>query len=207
MLLEGALVLLVTTLMGAVVGGTVLLRQRLLAVRAAVRRAEAWQQDAQYTARALSTLAQVQRLAEGGVALGADTVREIHKTIASIPFGILESIPATRDTTRLVRAIHDQTSDAVYGSIGLVNRLLGRGLRRGLGLEREARRGPVADLAAFRRFIEMRPAAGAFRLRYPDVELVLPGAEAATAPGLRADNSRYYAEVDEQGRIVGGEFR
>lgn len=204
--LEGALLALSSTLLGGVLGLAVLLRTRLRQLRLAIRRAEAWQGDAQYTARALGTLAQVQRLAEGGVALGTDTVREIHKGIASIPFGILEAIPATRDTTRIVRALHDQTSDVVYGSIGLINRVLGRGLRRGLGLD-SGQRGPVRDPVAFQQFLETRPTPAEFRLRYPDVELVLPGGEMATALALRADNSRYFARLDAGGHIVDGEFR
>jgi hypothetical protein len=202
--LEAALSLLsVGLLLGLGIGGG-LLRTRLLGLRHALRRAEAWRADAQYTARALSTLAQVQRLAEGGVALGTQTVREIHKGIASIPFGILEAIPATRDSSRLVRALHDQTADVVYGSIGLVNRVLGRGLRRGLGLD-GAQAGAVRDLSALRQFIAGRPSPEAFRRRYPDVELVLP--DVAELPAPLRPQSQFVAVLDDDGRICGGELR
>lgn len=78
------------------------------------------------------SLRQVQRAAEKTVHLGASTVRTLHMGIAAIPFGILEAIPATRDTSRLVREVHDQISDVVYDSITGTNRLFGSLLRRSL---------------------------------------------------------------------------
>lgn len=196
-------------LCGALVAG-LSLHDQVMELRHSLRRVEAWQRDAENTARALHTLAQVQKLAETGVDLGTGTVRSIHHGIAAIPFGILEAIPATRDTTRIVRAIHDQTADTVYGAIGLVNRVLGKGLRRGLGKEEPTEapyRGTIVDaeLVDFRHFIDTRPDPAEFRLRYPDVVLVLPGEIVTT--DYRADRSRFHALVDEGGRISGGEFR
>ena len=101
----------------------------------AIRRAETIQAEAQKLIRAEQQLAEVQRLSEAAVSGGTQTVRAIHRGIAAIPFGILESIPATRDTTRLVRKSHDLISDAVYGSIGAVNRGVGAKLREGLKAE------------------------------------------------------------------------
>jgi len=66
-------------------------------------------------------------------------------------------------------------------------------------------RGFVTDMENFANFIGQRPSPDPFRTRYPDVTLVLPG-EAATKE-LRTNNSRYFAELDEQGRIVGGKFQ
>lgn len=194
---------------GTLVAG-LMLREDVVRLRHSVRRVEAWQRDAEFTARALATLAQVQRLTESGVSIGANAVRGIHHGIASVPFGILEAIPATRETTQLVRAIHDQTASTVYGAIGLVNRALGHGLRRGLGVEappEAPHRGRIgeAELVAFRHFIATRPEPAQFRLRYPDVMLGLPG-DIATMD-FRADRSRYHASLDEGGRISGGEFR
>lgn len=65
--------------------------------------------------------------------------------------------------------------------------------------------GPVADTAAFEAFIATQPTPAAFRERYPDVKLVLPG-DIATKE-LRLDRSRYFAELDAQGRIPGGRFQ
>lgn len=66
-------------------------------------------------------------------------------------------------------------------------------------------RGKVTDVAAFERYIATLPTPQDFRARYPDVVLVLPG-DFATKE-LRLDNSRYFAQLDEQGRIVGGKFQ
>ncbi|HEY0913966.1 MAG TPA: hypothetical protein VGE22_03755 [Solimonas sp.] len=208
--LELVLALLSTAGLCVTLAAGLRLHDEVVELRHELRRVEAWHSDYGYTSRALGTLAQVQKLAEGGVSIGTDTVRGIHHGIASIPFGILEAIPATRDTTRVVRAIHDQTADTVYGAINLVNRVLGKGLRRGMGVDtpkEEPYRGQVSDaeLVDFRHFIDTRPDPAEFRLRYPDVALVLPG-EIATMD-YRADRSRFHALVDEGGRISGGEFR
>ncbi|HET8881698.1 MAG TPA: hypothetical protein VFM56_05930 [Solimonas sp.] len=64
--------------------------------------------------------------------------------------------------------------------------------------------GHVTDLATFQRFIAEKPTPAQFRARYPDVKLVLPG-EIATRE-FRMDNSRYFAELDADGRISGGKF-
>lgn len=64
--------------------------------------------------------------------------------------------------------------------------------------------GKVGDLPAFERFIAAKPTPEQFAARYPDVRLVLPG-QIATKE-FRSDNSRYFAETDAQGRIVGGKF-
>ena len=61
-------------------------------------------------------------------------VHAIHRGVAGIPFGVLEAIPATRDSARLVRGVHDLTAAGVYETIAAVNRGVGRGLRRGIDL-------------------------------------------------------------------------
>jgi hypothetical protein len=88
----------------------------------------------------LQALRDLQRVAQTGVELGAGTVRAVHLGIAAIPFGILEAIPVTRPTSRLVRTIHDQISGVVYDSISGGNRLIGAALRLGLN-----RRAPPQD--------------------------------------------------------------
>lgn len=64
--------------------------------------------------------------------------------------------------------------------------------------------GAITDMAAFDAFIASQPTPEQFRQRYPDVLLVLPD-EPATRE-LRSDNSRFFAELDEHGRIIGGHF-
>lgn len=86
-------------------------------------------------ARLLQNRAQLETLqqaAESGVEGTTALVQSIHKGIASIPFGVLEAIPATRSTTRLVRGIHDLTSAGVYGGISAANRGIGRSIRKQL---------------------------------------------------------------------------
>lgn len=63
----------------------------------------------------------------------------------------------------------------------------------------------VADLAAFESFIASHPTAQQFSARYPAVLLVLPGS--ITTKELRLNRSRYFADLDAQGRIVGGRFQ
>lgn len=82
-----------------------------------------------------------QNLAETAFDGTTRTVQDIHRGIAKIPFSVLEANPATRDTSRIVREIHDLTADSVYGSIRGINRLIGSGLRRGLQINEP----PVTD--------------------------------------------------------------
>lgn len=67
------------------------------------------------------------------------------------------------------------------------------------------RRAQVEDVAAFERFIATRPMPADFRARYPGVALVLPG-QIATKE-FRSDRSRYFADLDGDGRITGGRFQ
>ncbi len=81
-------------------------------------------------------IAEAQQLTETAVDVGTQAVRQIHFSIAAIPFGILEAMPATRDTTRVVRQTHDVIADAVYGTIRGVNKLTGHAARGALGIRR-----------------------------------------------------------------------
>ncbi len=74
-------------------------------------------------------MGEIQQLAESSIDGTTALVRAIHRGIAGIPFGILEQIPATRDTTRLVREIHDLTSDGIYSGIAVLNRKIGERAR------------------------------------------------------------------------------
>lgn len=65
--------------------------------------------------------------------------------------------------------------------------------------------GFVTDQPRFDTFIATQPSPEDFRRVYPDVQLVLPGQIASKE--LRFNNSRYFAELDAQGRIVGGKFK
>lgn len=65
--------------------------------------------------------------------------------------------------------------------------------------------GAVTDTEAFDRFLATSPTPEQFRQAYPDVLLVLP--DDVSTRELRTDNSRFFAELDEQGRIASGSFR
>lgn len=69
----------------------------------------------------------------------------------------------------------------------------------------EPRSGTVEDVSRFWQFLESRPTPEAFERVYPDVHLVLPGD--IVTQEYRTDRSRFFAELDEQGRITAGEFR
>ncbi|HEY9132192.1 MAG TPA: hypothetical protein VIM98_10585, partial [Dyella sp.] len=64
--------------------------------------------------------------------------------------------------------------------------------------------GYVTDTTAFQAFIATHPTPAQFRTTYPDVQLVLPNT--ITTMDFRSNNSRYFAELDKDGRIVGGHF-
>lgn len=108
-------------------GYTLWLRQ--LHVRRLLLRQQVHVEEATRAIRARQQFTAAQQAAETVVDVSNSTVRQVHQAIASIPFSILEAIPATRQTTRLVRLIHDTISGGVYESIGAVNQIIGEGLR------------------------------------------------------------------------------
>lgn len=69
----------------------------------------------------------------------------------------------------------------------------------------EPRSGVVTDLAAFEEFVALAPTPEEFRGVYPDVVLILPG-DIATRE-FRTDNSRFFADLDAEERIIGGSFQ
>lgn len=69
----------------------------------------------------------------------------------------------------------------------------------------EPRPGTVEQMNPFLHFLETRPTPEEFERVYPDVVLVLPG-DIATHE-YRQDHSRFFAELDEDGRIHDGAFR
>lgn len=68
------------------------------------------------------------------------------------------------------------------------------------------REGNVRDVPTFREFIaNYEPTPKQLRQVYPDITLVLPG-DIATKE-LRMNNSRFFAELDDEGRIIDGRFQ
>jgi hypothetical protein len=80
-----------------------------------------------------SQLLEAQEKLEDTIDTTTAIVRTLHKGIAAIPFGILEVIPITRHTTKVVRGTHDLISDVVYRSISIVNKTSGKVIRKGIG--------------------------------------------------------------------------
>lgn len=116
-------------------GGLLLQRRtarELDALRQAMRRVAASFLEAIRAEEQFEDLRRKQEAAEMTVHLGAAAARSLHQGIASIPFGILEAIPSTRDKTRAVRTAHDGISEALYDGVTLGNRVLGSLLRKKL---------------------------------------------------------------------------
>lgn len=63
----------------------------------------------------------------------------------------------------------------------------------------------ITDVGTFKAYIATRPTPEALRQRYPGLTVVMPG-DISTRE-LRSDNSRYFVEVDAEGRVTGGQFQ
>ncbi|MGQ0698484.1 MAG: hypothetical protein ACT4PZ_09595 [Panacagrimonas sp.] len=63
----------------------------------------------------------------------------------------------------------------------------------------------ITDLDTFNFFILTRPTPLALREQYPGLQVVMPGD--ITTKELRNDNSRYFVDLDAEGRITGGRFQ
>lgn len=61
------------------------------------------------------------------------------------------------------------------------------------------------DVGAFETFIATGPTPDDFAVEYPDILLVLPMTPATTE--YRPDYSRFFAELDGDGQIIGGYFQ
>ena len=93
-------------------------------------------------------LLEQQDIVEKSVETGAKSAEAIHKTVAGVTFGILDSIPATEGVSRLVRGVHDGVSGSVYATVRGTNKQLGK-LARAYLKEREgAARQKRPDAAA-----------------------------------------------------------
>jgi hypothetical protein len=75
--------------------------------------------------RSRNTRAQVRRLAhlvEQAVDDGADSVEEVHRSIANTPLDVLERLDVFKETVKDVRRIQDTSIGAIYDLIHKVNR-------------------------------------------------------------------------------------
>lgn len=88
------------------------------------------QQRAADEAEALDDLTRSARVATEVVDVGVAGAKGVHQAIASIPFGILENIPATRAGAKAVRGVHDAIAGGIYGALSAVNKEVSNRLQR-----------------------------------------------------------------------------
>jgi hypothetical protein len=62
----------------------------------------------------------------------------------------------------------------------------------------------VVNMDSFESFIASHPTPDQFRKMYPGVQLMLPGM--ISTMEIRYDNSRFFPQMDQDGRIIGGDF-
>jgi len=125
-LIDGLLYLSSTVLIAATVWRAVILGAEIDSFSRQLRRDSSVLLELRYRQAAYRRLQTMQRITESVVDTGAITVRRVHKGIAKIPFGILESIPGIRETANIVRETHDLITDITYGTILGVNQAAGK---------------------------------------------------------------------------------
>lgn len=128
---------LASALLALLIGGLVLIVLRLEA-RCRELGHRLWRlavltRDAELRRLQNERMARWQRQTERAVDLTTVAVRELHRSVAQIPFGLLRRSHFVPETVERVARLHDQTAQAVYDGIRAVNRLLGEGLRKRLG--------------------------------------------------------------------------
>jgi hypothetical protein len=82
---------------------------------------------------------------------GADTVEEIHRSIAALPLDVLERLDLFKETVKDVRKVQDTSIGAIYDLVHKVNREVGK-------LAQELLERPAAGKAAPRKVTKARPA-------------------------------------------------
>lgn len=76
-------------------------------------------------------LLSLQEIVEKTIEEGATTVEQVHRSIATMPFDILEKIDALQKPVGKAREIHDETVGNIYETIRLLNERAGE-IARGL---------------------------------------------------------------------------
>ncbi|MES2885275.1 MAG: hypothetical protein V4709_10750 [Pseudomonadota bacterium] len=136
MSLEGlaALLLLAAALVGLALWRGRKAARQIKTLETDLHRAEIAGREQAARIAALEALRDSSQLAEHAIATGTAVVKEVHKGIADIPFSVLEAIPATAKSAKLLRGLHDSISDGVYGALGNLNKAVGRELRKSVPL-------------------------------------------------------------------------
>lgn len=68
----------------------------------------------------------LKELVQDFIAKGANSVEEIHKAIAAMPFDVLEKIAPVAPVAKSVRKVHDNTVGGVYNLIRKINEEAGK---------------------------------------------------------------------------------
>ena len=76
---------------------------------------------AQKTRARKSEVRKIADLVQDAIDDGADTVEEIHRTIASLPLDVLDRLDVLQETVKDVRKIQDESIGAIYDAIHTVN--------------------------------------------------------------------------------------
>lgn len=70
-------------------------------------------------------LLKLQEIVQKAIDDGATTVEQVHRSIASMPFDVLEKIDALQKPVNTAREMHDQTVGNIYETIRLLNDRVG----------------------------------------------------------------------------------
>jgi hypothetical protein len=84
-------------------------------------------------------LISLQEVVEKAIDDGATTVEQVHKSIASMPFDLLERIDVLQKPVAKARDVHDQTVGNIYETIRLLNDRAGEMARNILRADRKPR--------------------------------------------------------------------
>jgi hypothetical protein len=104
------------------------------------RRVNAFLSELAYARAGQERMDQFQDQVAASLDQGGRAARATHFALASIPFDILEQIPATRRTAQEMRRLHDLASDGVYAGLSLYAKW-----RRSRARERALREQPSAN--------------------------------------------------------------
>ena len=125
-----ALVVLATT--GVAIRAVRRQERAVVDLQRAVLRARMWRSEQALFLASRDRLAGIGDSASDTVDLPTAITRFSHDAIAAVPFAVLEAIPATADTTKVVHQIHDEIAHSVYDAISGTTRGIAGLIRRGL---------------------------------------------------------------------------
>lgn len=63
------------------------------------------------------------RTARDAVSISTTATQSVHKGISGLVFDVLDVFPAVRESSRVVKTVHDTTADSIYDVIRLVDRI------------------------------------------------------------------------------------